>query len=99
MNTSKTMPDYAKLFALAAGNRLAESGSRKTTRNGTSYEVRWLDEYDPNDRLVGRFRTWTNQLLKPPYRKQVGWERFSLSGEMLDREVRYSRRKTEDYLH
>ena len=87
------------MFALPPEHRLAESSTSKTNRQSTRYETRWLEEYDAHDQLVARFRTWIRQSLKPPYRKQIGWERFSLSGELLDREVRYSRRKDEGYLH
>ncbi len=99
MKFETTTRDYALLFALPAEHRLTESRSCKTSREGASYETRWLEEYDAHDQLVARFRTWTRQSLSPPYRKQVGWERFSLSGELLDREVRYSRRAIEGYLH
>lgn len=99
MKTDNTTGAYALMFALPPEHRLAESGNHKTNRESTRYETCWLEEYDAHDQLVARFRAWTRQSLKPPYRKQVGWERFSLSGELLDREVRYSRRMNEGYLH
>ncbi len=99
MKTESTTRDYALMFALPPEHRLTEARSGKTSHEGACYETRWLEEYDAQDQLVARFRTWTKQSLRPPYRKQVGWERFSLSGELLDREVRYSRRMSEGYLH
>ncbi len=99
VKTDTTTRDYAVMFALPSEHRLTESRRAKTSGEGTSDETRWLEEYDAQDQLVARFRTWTKQSLRPPYRKQVGWERFSLSGELLDREVRYTRRMVEGYLH
>lgn len=99
MTADTNTRNYAMLFALSPEHRLAECKSTVASRNGSSCETRWLEEYDAGNQLVARFRTWTRQSLRPPYRKQVGWERFSLSGELLDREVRYSRRLTEGYLH
>jgi hypothetical protein len=99
MNRDPVTQAYEQLFALPDDHSLKLSGSRKVRRGSMVFETRWLDEHDARKKLIARFRTWTNQSLKPPYRKQVGWERFSLSGQLLDREVRYSRRATDDYLH
>lgn len=90
---------YEQLFALPDSHSLILSSCRSFTRNSTVYETRWLDEHDQSRKLIARFRTWTNQSLKPPYRKQIGWERYSLSGKLLDREVRYSKRANDEYLH
>lgn len=70
-----------------------------TKKNGTHYTTYWYDEYDTNDVIVARLRAWSNVGLSPPYRTQIGWERFSVSGDLLDREVRYSKRKDNNYLH
>ncbi len=90
---------YERLFALPETHSLVLSSSRSITRDSTVYETRWLDEHDQSRKLIARFRTWTNQSLKPPYRKQVGWERYSLCGKLLDREIRYSKRPDNGYLH
>ena len=73
--------------------------SSKVERNSVVYETQWLNEHNERQQIVARFRTWTNRSLKPPYRKQQGWEKFSLNGALLDREVRYSKRKDMSYLH
>jgi len=99
MITNTASQDYEQLFALPESHSLKLSSNRCTTRNSTVYETRWMDEYDVNDKLIARFRTWTNQAQKPPYRKQIGWERYSLTGKLLDREIRYSRRPDNEYLH
>lgn len=98
--TDDTLTDeFRERFALPDDHSLSVSGNRKETRNGSEFESRWLEEHDGQQQLVARFRTWTRQSLRPPYRRQVGWERYSLKGDMLDREVRYSRRSSLDYLH
>lgn len=90
---------FEQLFSLPEKHSLTLSSSRSKTRNSTVYETRWFDELDVNGTLVARFHTWSHHALKPPYRKQVGWERYSLAGKVVDREVRYSKRDNNDYLH
>ncbi|MFK7996652.1 MAG: hypothetical protein AB8B87_21125 [Granulosicoccus sp.] len=99
MNLNITPPDYAELFNLPETHTLKLCSTKKVERNSTVYETRWLLEHDDNQTLIARFRTWSKRSLKPPYRKQFGWERFSASGNLLDREVRYSKRDNQEYLH
>jgi len=94
-----TAQPYERLFDLPNTHSLKLSSSKQVKRDSMVFETRWLDEHDEKHKLVARFRTWTNQSMKPPYRKQIGWERYSLSGDLLDREVRYSKRENNDYLH
>lgn len=90
---------FERLIGIPSQHSLTISSKKRLQRNGIVYDTHWLEEYNANKTLIARFRTWTHQSLKPPYRKQVGWERFSLSGKLLDREVRYSRRASGEYLH
>ena len=99
MISDQTSQAYEQMFVLPEQHSLKLSSSRKVKRDSMIFETRWLDEHDSHNKLIARFRTWTNLSLSPPYRKQVGWERFSLSGKLLDREIRYSKRPTDDYLH
>lgn len=99
MSMDKKPEEYAQLFDVPEQHRLKLSSSNRVERNSTVYEIQWLDEHDAQHELIARFRAWTNSSLKPPYQKQSGWERFSLSGDLLDREVRYSKRDDMDYLH
>lgn len=99
MKNDTASDELKRLLALPEEHRLSVSRSRKESRHGSDYESHWLEEHDASDQLIARFRTWTRQSLRPPYRKQIGWERYSLKGELLDREVRYSRRPDTDYLH
>ena len=91
--------DYAALVGLDATHTL-ELASRSRRRIGpTVRETRWLDERDADARLVARYRTWFVRSARPPYRSELGWERFSPDGELLDREVRYATRASRLALH
>lgn len=99
MTHNDTPQSYKQMFNLPKEHRLTITSHRQIEQNSTVFKTSWFDEHDEEENLIAQFRAWTNQSLKPPYRKQRGWERFSLSGELLDREVRYSKRPTNDYLH
>jgi len=86
-------------FDLKTGHTLKLQSHDKIGKGGTMYETIWYDELDYDHKLVSRFRAWINQDSNPPYRRQTGWERYALSGELLDREVRYSKRENLEYLH
>ena len=90
---------FRALLDIPAEHQLTLSGSRRETRNGSEYESHWFEERNAARQPIARYRSWTRQSLRPPYRKQKGWERYSPKGELLDREVRYSRRPNTDYLH
>ena len=91
--------DYAALFDLAPRHTLHPARGARVRRGDTLHETRWLEERDAARRLVARYRTWTNRSSVPPYRTQLGWERFSPAGELLVREVRYSTRESVARLH
>ena len=99
MSTEISTHDLEQLFGLSQSHSLTLSRSHVEKRNDTVFEVQWLDEHNKEFKLVARYRSWTNQSQKPPYRKQIGWERYCAKGELLDREVRYSKRDTNDWLH
>lgn len=86
-------------FDLKTGHTLKLQSHNKIRKGGTMYETIWYDERDSDHKLVSRFRVWINQDGNPPYRRQIGWEQYALSGELLDREVRYSKRENLEYLH
>jgi len=99
MRDVRTIQDYRQLFDLPDAHTLTLSSAHEVERDSTVFETRWLDEHDASNTLIARFRTWCNRSLKPPYRHQLGWEKYSLSGNLLDREVRYSKRDDMQYLH
>lgn len=99
MNSVNSVQELSKVVELSEHHSLTVSRSHKETRGNTVYETQWLDERNEHNKLVARFRLWTNQSTKPPYRKQTGWERFSVNGALLDREIRYSKRDNNEWLH
>lgn len=99
MSSNTSTYDLKQLFGLTRSHTLTLSRTDTQTCNDTEYKVQWLDEHDANEILVARYRSWSKQAKKPPYRQQTGWERFSIKGHLLAREVRYSKRETNDWLH
>jgi len=91
--------EITQRFELKAGHTLELQSHDKIGKDGTHYETIWYDERDDNNALVSRYRAWINQDSNPPYRRQIGWEQYALTGELLDREVRYSKRDDLEYLH
>ena len=87
------------MFELSERHSLRMTRSHTETRGDTVFETQWLDERNEQDILVARFRAWSNQSTQPPYRKQTGWERFSTNGDLLDREILYSKRANKEWLH
>jgi len=84
--------DYALLVGLDEAHTLELATHTRTGDDDRSGETRWLAERDPDARLVARYRTWSTRSRRAPYRSESGWERWSLDGRLLDREVRYSTR-------
>lgn len=91
--------DISQLFDIDDAHTVQCVEEFSTRQNATHYTTYWYHEHDPKSNLVARLRAWVNVGLSPPYRTQTGWERFSVNGELLDREVRYSKRKDNEYLH
>lgn len=73
--------------------------SHTEVRNGTRYHTQWFSAIHQSTNECRRYRVWLNEGLSPPYRKQQGWELFDTTGYAVDREIRYSRRNNDDYLH
>lgn len=91
--------DLSSLFDIDDKHSVNCTEEFSTKKGGTHYTTFWYEEHDTENTVVARLRAWTNVGLNPPYRTQIGWERFSVSGELLDREVRYSKRNDNNYLH
>jgi len=99
MSGQKQHEQFEAILDIPADHCLELISRNTHTQNGIVYETCWLDEKNASAVSVSRFRTWTNRSSQPPYRRQQGWERFSMKGELLDREVRYSKREDMQYLH
>ncbi len=79
--------------------RIQVLNTHREVRNGTRYQVTWFTAINDTSKECRRYRVWLNEGLSPPYRKQHGWELFDRSGDVCDREIRYSKRDDNDYLH
>lgn len=80
---------YPRLFGIPAAHSLELDHERQASRAGVQRHTRWFVEHDGALRIVARYRTWTSIGTRAPYRRQLGWERYSPSGELQVREVRY----------
>lgn len=95
----QTLEDIIVRFGINPAHTLKQQNIEQTDREKTLYETCWYVEKDDQKRIVARYRGWANQAKQPPYRTQIGWERYSPSGTLLEREVYYSKRECTDYLH
>ena len=91
--------DYKALFGVHSSHTLQASRHVRPRHVDERGQTRWLDERDAAGKLVARYRTWTRELSLNPVRQQFGWERWSLDGHLLDREVRYSTKSSKAGLH
>ena len=82
--------DWEALFGIAAGHTLTPARHRRLSRVDRVRDTRWFDEHDAQSRLVACYRSWFERSLRAPFGGELGWERFSPDGRLLDREVRRS---------
>lgn len=83
--------DIVIRFNVDPTHSLSTQNQSQEQRSQTLYETCWYVETDKQKRIVARYRSWCNQALSPPYRAQIGWERYSPTGTLLTREVRYTK--------
>lgn len=94
------VPPLAQWFNLPSHYKISpQSRKRQLVTNESVKETQWYAAYDTNSILVARFRSWTRQAQKPPYKHQIGWEKFTPEGRLIEREVRYDRLTQGSYLH
>ena len=91
----------ARRFNICPAHTLIEpeTDARSHKKRNATCDTKWFIEYDTEHKVVARYRSWISRSLKPPYKKQFGWERYSATGALLDREVHYHKRNSMDYLH
>jgi len=95
----QSLEDITVRFDIDPSHTLKQQNSEQMEKELTHYETRWYVEKDEQERVVARYRGWTNQSLNAPYRTQVGWERYSADGMLLEREVRYLTQDEQTQLH
>jgi len=86
-------------FDINPTHSLKQQNRQQQERSGKHYDTCWYVEKNAAQEIVARYRSWTNQALQAPYRSQIGWERYSPSGTLLEREVRYAELPKTDQLH
>lgn len=83
----QSLDDTVNRFDINPTHSLKQQNREQHEQNETVYEVCWFVEKDEQQRIVARYRSWCNQNRQPPYRSQVGWERYTPDGTLLEREV------------
>jgi hypothetical protein len=86
-------------FDINPTHSLMQQNRQQLERSGKHYDTCWYVEKNAAQEIVARYRSWTNQALQPPFRSQIGWERYSPGGTLLEREVRYAELPNADQLH
>lgn len=95
----QSLDDIIVRFDIKPSHTLKQQNHEQSARAQTNYETCWYIEKDEQKQIVARYRSWSNQATQPPYRAQLGWERYSPTGTLLEREVSYSEPDTTEYLH
>ena len=94
-----SLQDIIVRFDIDPSHSLKQQNREQVEKEQALYETCWYVEQDDQQRVVARYRSWSNQAKQPPYRAQLGWERYSPGGTLLAREVRYANREDGDTLH
>jgi len=89
-NMSIDPDSYRQLLSVADDHTLELAHSHVPNSSTEERESHLLRERDGHLRVVAHYRVWTKQSLRPPYRRQRGWEKYSTAMKLLDREIRYS---------
>lgn len=95
----QTLKDLVVRFDINPEHTLKQQNHEQLAQDDTHYETCWYIEKDEQKRIVARYRSWSNQGMHAPYRLQLGWERYTPEGMLMEREVRYATRDDKDALH
>lgn len=90
---------FRLLLAVDATHTLEIADSHILDKRGMEQESHLLLERDSDNKLIAHYRVWTHQSLKPPYRRQRGWEKYTPGMTLLDREIRFSTPENGNTLH
>jgi len=85
----QSLEDLVIRFDINPSHTLKQQNRNERQQNNTLYETCWYVETDESRRVVARYRSWSNQGMIAPYRIQLGWERYTPEGMLLEREVKY----------
>lgn len=95
----QSLEDLVVRFDINPSHTIKQQNHDQQNQGKTHYETCWYIEKDADNRVVARYRSWSNQGTEAPYRLQLGWERYTPDGALLEREVKYASRKHNDALH
>lgn len=95
----QTLEDIIIRFDVDPSHTLKQQNREQVERPQGHYTTCWYIEKDQNGKIIARYRSWSNQTTHPPFRAQLGWERYTPGGTLLEREVRYSKQDDTDTLH
>jgi len=95
----QTLEDIIIRFDIDPSHSLKQQNTEQHEQDQTHYTTCWYVEKDEHERIVARYRSWSNQAKQPPFRAQIGWERYSPTGTLMEREVRYSKQDNNTTLH
>jgi len=95
----QSLEDIIIRFDIDPSHSLKQQNKELHEQGKTRYETRWYIEKDQQHRTIARYRSWSNQATEAPFRTQIGWERYSPEGALLDREVRYAKQDGNTTLH
>jgi len=99
LNSMQTLEDVIIRFDINPSHSLKHQNTEHYEKSQAHYTTCWYIEKDDKERIVARYRSWSNQAKQPPYRAQIGWERYSPSGTLMEREVHYSKPDNGTALH
>ena len=95
----QSLEDIIVRFNIDPSHSLKQQNTEHYEQSQTHYTTCWYVEKDEKQHVVARYRSWSNQAKIPPYRAQIGWERYSPSGTLIEREVQYSKQEDGVTLH
>ena len=95
----QTLEDIIHRFDIDPSHSLKQQNREHYDQAQTRYTTCWYVEKDNQGRIVARYRSWSNRAKQPPYREQIGWERYSPTGTLMEREVQYSKLDDSITLH
>jgi len=99
ISSMQTLDDIIIRFGIDPSHSLKQQNAEHHDQEQTQCTTCWYVEKDEQERVVARYRSWSNQGKQPPYRSQIGWERYSPTGTLMEREVRYAKQGESITLH
>lgn len=84
-----------EIFAIAPEHELELLDARERTNGSNERYSKLYREHDSSQTTLALYRVWERTGLAPPHPREQGFEKLTIRGQLVDREVRYSRDDTE----